>query len=34
MGYCEDCKYYILGTCEDYEEDSEASCFESYYEDY
>ena len=33
MGYCEDCMYYIFGTCPDGEERCEASCYIPYYEE-
>ena len=33
MGPCEECKWFILGTCDEGEEGCEASCFEEYYED-
>lgn len=33
MGYCEDCAYFILGTCDDGEYGCEADCFESYYDE-
>ena len=33
MGFCEDCMYYILGTCLDGEKGCEATCFVSCYEE-
>lgn len=33
MGPCEECKYFILGTCDEGERGCEASYFESFYED-
>ena len=32
MGDCEDCLYYHLGTCEEAEPGTEATCFVDYYE--
>ena len=32
MGDCEDCLYYHLGSCEEAEPGTEATCFVDYYE--